>query len=87
VTSHTKADWQDELKVTFYKTVEDNDQNEQIIDAFKKGTYKWTGQLYVASYDSDENDLVEMSGTTVKYGVAKEGTTEGSDQWEKNKEK
>ena len=41
----------------------------------------------MASYDSDEPDMVGMSGTTVKYGVAKEGATEGSDEWEKNKER
>ena len=53
------------------------------MEGYRQGKFEWTGELYLAYYDAGESDFVQISGTSVKYGVAREGETMGDNSWEK----
>ena len=85
LTSHVTADWDSKLEVTFYQEILDDDINADFIKLVKEG-FSWNGRSYLSAYDQqdlddDKENYAKMSIETVKYGVAKEGTTKGDDSW------
>ena len=82
-TKHVAADWDNKLEITFYELIKDSD----FINKVKNEGLTWNGRQYLSAFDQQELDdgkttgYANMSISTVKYGIAKEGVTKGDDSW------
>ena len=89
LTKNVEDDWDNKLEVTFYQVIKEDDADPSKADFIKKVKDEgltWYGRQYLSAFDQKDLDdakdnYANMSISTVKYGVAKEGVTKGDDSW------